>query len=74
MSKIMEILNISKNWVMKWSVLGETGEFSVVVFTGSQFNIRESADDMQSFHDCIMMSSWRQLLLKHHLVVKHHQK
>ena len=55
--KIIEILNMSKNWVMKWSVLGETGEFSVVVFTGSQFNISESADDMKSFHNCIMMSS-----------------
>ena len=29
-SQIMEILNISKNWVMKQSALGKTGEFSEV--------------------------------------------
>ena len=27
-SQIMEILNKSKNWVIKWSVCDETGEFS----------------------------------------------
>ena len=56
-SQIMEILNISKNWVMKWSVLGETGEFSEAVFTGNHFNISESADNMKRCHGCIMMSS-----------------
>ena len=33
MSQIIEFLNILKNRVMKWSVLGENGEFSEVVFT-----------------------------------------
>ena len=56
-SQIIEILNKSKNWVMKWSVYGKTGEFSKVVFTGSHFNIRESADDMKRCHDCLMLSS-----------------
>ena len=45
--QIMEILYISKNWVIELSVLGGTGEFSEVVFTGSHFNISESADDMK---------------------------
>ena len=27
-SQIMELLNKSKNWVMKWYVHGKTGEFS----------------------------------------------
>ena len=57
MSQIIEILNISKNWMMKWSVLGETGEFSEVVFTERHFNTSESADDMKRCHDCIMTSS-----------------
>ena len=37
MSQIMEIMTISNEWIMKWSVHRETGEFSVVVFTGSHF-------------------------------------
>ena len=44
-SQIMEILNISKNWVIRWSVLGETGECSEVVFTGSNLNNSKSAGD-----------------------------
>ena len=44
-SQIMELLNKSKNWVMKWSVRGETGEFSEGVFTGSHFNNSKSEDD-----------------------------
>ena len=56
-AQIIKFLNIYKNCVMKWSVLGETGEFSKVVFTGSNFNISESADDMKRCHDCILMSS-----------------
>ena len=54
-SQIMELLNRSKNWVMKWPVLGETVEFIKVAFTGSHFNISESADDMKHY-DVIMTS------------------
>ena len=53
MSQIIGILNISKNLVMKWSVLGETGELSDVIFTGSHFNIRESAKDMKRCHNSL---------------------
>ena len=56
-SQVIEILNKSKNWVMKWSVLGETGEFSEEVFTESHFNISVSTDDMKRRHYCLMMSS-----------------
>ena len=42
MSQIIEMLNIPKNWVMKSSVLGETGDVSEVVFTGSHFNNSKS--------------------------------
>ena len=33
MPQKMEILNISKNWLMKWSVLDETKKNSEIVFT-----------------------------------------
>ena len=56
-SQIMEMPNVSINWVMKWSVRGETGEFSEVVFAGSHFNNSKSEGDLKRCHDCIMMSS-----------------
>ena len=56
MSQIMEMLNLSKNWAMKRSVLGKTGEFSEEVFTGNHFNNSKSAGDMKLCHDCIMIS------------------
>ena len=44
-TQIMELMYKSKNWVMKWSVRGETGEFVEGVFTESHFNNSKSEDE-----------------------------
>ena len=46
-SLVMEMLYISNNCVMKWSVLCETGELSEVLFIGSHFNNSKRAGDMK---------------------------
>ena len=38
-SQIIEILYKSKNWVIKWSVCGETGEFSWSKENGRPINL-----------------------------------
>ena len=57
MSQIMEMLNVQKKWVMKWSVLGKIGEFTEVVFTGSHLTNSKRAGNMKRCHNYIMVSS-----------------